>query len=227
MPPSLGPGRQPKSGAGAFAIVTTELVHTTVELANRQVEAAQLRRALASRVWIEQANGMVAATQGSPLMRRSNSCGCGCERPRASWPRSPRSRPERPAGAGRGQGAGRRPGSRGRGARPGGRTSPAGGRDRAGPTHRSPGPDPRCPCRTRAGRRPTKPHRRPTRPGCRRSRLVLVQGCEAQPVELVGDEDPQKGDRPGDRPAPRRPSVRRARRRRLGCLIGRTVPVQS
>jgi hypothetical protein len=36
--------------------VTAELVHTTVELANRQVEAAQLRRALASRVWIEQAN---------------------------------------------------------------------------------------------------------------------------------------------------------------------------
>ena len=52
---------------GAFAIVTAELVRTTVELANHQVEAAQLRQALASRVWIEQAKGMVAATQGVAL----------------------------------------------------------------------------------------------------------------------------------------------------------------
>jgi hypothetical protein len=47
--------------------VTTELVSTGVELANREVEVAQLRQALASRVWIEQAKGMVAATQGITL----------------------------------------------------------------------------------------------------------------------------------------------------------------
>jgi len=41
-----------------------ELVRTAVELANHQVEVAQLRQALASRVWIEQAKGMVAATEG-------------------------------------------------------------------------------------------------------------------------------------------------------------------
>jgi ANTAR domain/GAF domain len=49
---------------GAFAIVTAELVHTAVELANRELEVGQLRRALSSRIWIEQAKGMLAATQG-------------------------------------------------------------------------------------------------------------------------------------------------------------------
>jgi hypothetical protein len=52
---------------GAFAMVTAELVHTAVELANHQVEVAQLRQALASRIWIEQAKGMLAATQGVTL----------------------------------------------------------------------------------------------------------------------------------------------------------------
>jgi GAF domain-containing protein len=52
---------------GAFAIVTAELVHTAVELAGREVEVAQLRQALSSRVWIEQAKGMVAATHGVAL----------------------------------------------------------------------------------------------------------------------------------------------------------------
>jgi GAF domain-containing protein len=49
---------------GALAAVTAELVSTGVELANREVEVAQLRRALASRVWIEQAKGVLAATEG-------------------------------------------------------------------------------------------------------------------------------------------------------------------
>jgi GAF domain-containing protein len=49
---------------GAFAVVTAELVSTGVELAIRDVEVAQLRRALASRVWIEQAKGVLAATRG-------------------------------------------------------------------------------------------------------------------------------------------------------------------
>jgi ANTAR domain-containing protein/GAF domain-containing protein len=52
---------------GAFAVVTAELVRTAVELANHQVEVAQLRQALASRVWIEQAKGMLAATEGVTL----------------------------------------------------------------------------------------------------------------------------------------------------------------
>ncbi|HEV2927798.1 MAG TPA: GAF and ANTAR domain-containing protein, partial [Propionibacteriaceae bacterium] len=49
---------------GALAVVTAELVSTGVELANREVEVAQLRGALTSRVWIEQAKGVLAATRG-------------------------------------------------------------------------------------------------------------------------------------------------------------------
>jgi chromosome segregation ATPase len=52
---------------GALAGVTAELVQAAVESANRGVEAAQLRQALASRVWIEQAKGMLAATEGVSL----------------------------------------------------------------------------------------------------------------------------------------------------------------
>jgi hypothetical protein len=49
---------------GALAVVTAELVSTGVELANREVEVAQLRQALTSRVWIEQAKGVLVATRG-------------------------------------------------------------------------------------------------------------------------------------------------------------------
>jgi len=51
-------------GLGEFAAVAGELVHTSVELAAQQLEVAQLRQALTSRVWIEQAKGVLAATQG-------------------------------------------------------------------------------------------------------------------------------------------------------------------
>jgi ANTAR domain len=45
--------------------VAGELVQTRVELAARELEVAQLRQALTSRVWVEQAKGVLAATQGS------------------------------------------------------------------------------------------------------------------------------------------------------------------
>ncbi|MFL6298692.1 MAG: ANTAR domain-containing protein [Actinomycetes bacterium] len=48
-----------------FAAVAGELVHTSVELAVRELELAQLRQALTNRVWIEQAKGVLAATQGT------------------------------------------------------------------------------------------------------------------------------------------------------------------
>jgi ANTAR domain/GAF domain len=51
-------------GAGEFAAVAGELVHNGVALAAQQLEVAQLRQALTSRVWIEQAKGVLAATQG-------------------------------------------------------------------------------------------------------------------------------------------------------------------
>jgi ANTAR domain len=49
---------------GAFATLTAELVRAGVELAVREAELAQLRRALSNRVWIEQAKGVLAVTQG-------------------------------------------------------------------------------------------------------------------------------------------------------------------
>ena len=80
----------------AFAVVTAELVRTAVELANHQVEVAQLRRALAGRVWIEQAKGMVAATEGvsldaafQQLRGRARGLGRPSRRgrpPRPGWP---------------------------------------------------------------------------------------------------------------------------------------------
>jgi sulfite oxidase len=52
-------------GAAEFAAVAGELVQTSVALASRELEVAQLRQALTSRVWIEQAKGVLAATQGT------------------------------------------------------------------------------------------------------------------------------------------------------------------
>jgi GAF domain-containing protein len=49
---------------GALAAVTTDLIRTGAELAARDIEVAQLRQALVSRVWIEQAKGVLGATQG-------------------------------------------------------------------------------------------------------------------------------------------------------------------
>ena len=50
---------------GEFATVAGDLVHTNVELATRELEVAQLRQALTNRIWIEQAKGVLAATQGT------------------------------------------------------------------------------------------------------------------------------------------------------------------
>jgi hypothetical protein len=52
-------------GVAEFAAVAGELVHASVELAARELEVVQLRQALTSRVWIEQAKGVLAATQGT------------------------------------------------------------------------------------------------------------------------------------------------------------------
>lgn len=50
---------------GEFATVAGELVHTDVKLATRELEVAQLQQALTNRIWIEQAKGVLAATQGN------------------------------------------------------------------------------------------------------------------------------------------------------------------
>jgi GAF domain-containing protein len=49
---------------GAFAEVAADLIRTAVQLATRDLEVAQLQQALTNRVWVEQAKGVLAATQG-------------------------------------------------------------------------------------------------------------------------------------------------------------------
>jgi GAF domain-containing protein len=48
-----------------LAAVAGELIHTAVQLASRELEVAQLKEALTNRVWIEQAKGVLAATEGT------------------------------------------------------------------------------------------------------------------------------------------------------------------
>jgi hypothetical protein len=59
------PWAQELIAVAEFAAVAAELVQARVELADRELEVAQLRQALTSRVWIEQAKGVLAATQGT------------------------------------------------------------------------------------------------------------------------------------------------------------------
>jgi GAF domain-containing protein len=53
------------AGVAEFASVAAELVQSGVEVATLELEVAQLRQALTSRIWIEQAKGVLAAIQGT------------------------------------------------------------------------------------------------------------------------------------------------------------------
>ena len=77
-------------GVSEFAAVAGELVHASVELAARELEVAQLRRALTSRVWIEQAKGVLAPPRAPTPGWPSSSSAPAPGRPHASWPRSPK-----------------------------------------------------------------------------------------------------------------------------------------
>jgi GAF domain-containing protein len=77
-------------GVGEFAAVAGELVQTRVELAARELEVAQLRQALTSRVWVEQAKGSWPPPRAATPRRPSSSSASGLGRPRASWPRWPK-----------------------------------------------------------------------------------------------------------------------------------------
>src|SRR4029453_3981893 len=77
-------------GAGEFAAVAGELVHNGVALAAQRLEVGQLRQALTSRVWMQQAKGSWPPPRPSTPRWPSSCCGPGPGRPRARWPRSPR-----------------------------------------------------------------------------------------------------------------------------------------
>jgi hypothetical protein len=160
------PGREELMALGAFATPTAELVRTGVELISRNREMAQLRQALTSRIWIEQAKGVLAASQGSPWMRRSSNSGVRgavvvvqAGRPGSGEVLVQEAQRERVVALAMDDARVRAAEARAQAA---GQALQA-GPNRAGPTYRGPGPSPRRPGRTGAGRRPTRASRRPER----------------------------------------------------------------
>ena len=86
--PAAALDRPRASGGDRVRGGDAELVTAGVELANRELEVAQLRQALTNRVWIEQAKGVLAATWGTPTLRwPSSSSASRLGQPIASWPR--------------------------------------------------------------------------------------------------------------------------------------------
>jgi ANTAR domain len=141
---------------GAFATLTAELVRTGVELISRDLEMAQLRQAVTSRIWIEQAKGVLAASKEVTPDE-------GFQQHRARARASSRkladlvgevlvqeARRERVAALAMDDARVRVAEAR---ARPAEQALQA-GPNRADPTYRGPGPSPRRPDRTGASRRP-------------------------------------------------------------------------
>jgi hypothetical protein len=138
---------------GAFATLTAELVRTGVELVSRDLEMAQLRQALTSRV--EQAKGVLAATQEvtpderfQQLRTRARSS----SRKLADLARevvAQGAQRERVAALAMDDARVRVAEARAQAAEQALQAGP----NRAGPTYRGPGPSPRRPGRTGASRR--------------------------------------------------------------------------
>jgi hypothetical protein len=141
---------------GAFATLTAELVRTGVELVSRDLEMAQLRQALTSRV--EQAKGVLAATQEvtpderfQQLRTRARSS----SRKLADLARevvAQAAQRERVAALAMDDARVRVAEARAQAAEQALQAGP----NRAGPTYRGPGPSPRRPGRTGASRRPER-----------------------------------------------------------------------
>ena len=141
---------------GAFATLTAELVRTGVELVSRDLEMAQLRQALTSRV--EQAKGVLAATQEvtpderfQQLRTRARSS----SRKLADLAReavAQEAQRERVAALVMDDARVRVAEARAQAAEQALQAGP----NRAGPTYRGPGPSPRRPGRTGASRRPER-----------------------------------------------------------------------
>jgi signal transduction protein with GAF and PtsI domain len=150
---------------GMLSVVTAELVNTGVELAVRDLEVAQLRQALTNRVWIEQAKGVLVATQGvgpDAAFQQLRARARAASRKLADLAHEVVQEAQRERVAALAVDDARGPGGRGAGAR--GRAGPAGRPDPADPPRRRPGPGPGRPRRPRAGRRRTRPRRRQAYP---------------------------------------------------------------
>jgi len=144
---------------GAFATVASELVRTGAELVSRDLGMAQLRQALTSRISIEQAKGVLAASQevtpdeGFQQFRaraRSSS------RKLADLVREvvvQEAQRERVAALAMDDARGRVAEARAQAAEQALQAGPNRG---TGPTCRGPGPSPRRPGRTGASRRPER-----------------------------------------------------------------------
>jgi hypothetical protein len=146
-------------GARAFATLTAELVRTGAELVSRDLGMAQLRQALTSRISIEQAKGVLAASQevtpdegfqqlraaGAVVIAQAGRSGSGGVVQEAQR--------ERVAALAIDDARGRVAEARAQAAKQAVQAGPNRG---AGPTYRGPGPSPRRPGRTGASRRPER-----------------------------------------------------------------------
>jgi hypothetical protein len=148
------PGREELMALGAFATLTAELVRTGVELISRDLEMAQLRQAVTSRIWIEQAKGVLAASK-----EVTPDEGFQQHRARASSRKLAdlvgevlvqEARRERVAALAMDDARVRVAEARAQAAEQALQAGP----NRADPTYRGPGPSPRRPDRTGASRRP-------------------------------------------------------------------------
>jgi len=144
-------------GARAFATLTAELVRTGAELVSRDLGMAQLRQALTSRISIEQAKGVLAASQEvtpdegfQQLRARARSS----SRKLADLAREvvQQAQRERVAALAIDDARGRMAEARAQAAEQALQAGP----NRAGPTYRGPGPSPRRPGRTGASRPPER-----------------------------------------------------------------------
>jgi hypothetical protein len=141
---------------GAFATLTSELVRTGAELVSRDLAMAQLRQALTSWIWIEQAKGVLAASQEvtdegfQQLRTRARSS----SRKLTDLAREvvQQAQRERVAGLAIDDARGRVAEARAQAVEQALQAGP----NQAGPTYRGPGPSPRRPGRTGASRRPER-----------------------------------------------------------------------
>jgi hypothetical protein len=142
---------------GAFATLTAELVRTGVELVSRDLEMAQLRQALTSRV--EQAKGVLAATQEvtpDERFQQLRTRAWSSSRKLADLARevvAQEAQRERVAALAMDDALVRVAEARAQAAEQALQAGPNRG---AGPTYRGPGPSPRRPGRTGASRRPER-----------------------------------------------------------------------